>query len=73
MIEDAILTALKELNQASQTGNGEGVLAATRELDRLKVEAHGKVDAHLLHFLENRSYQKAVKFLETGERQKHGQ
>lgn len=71
MIEDAIITSLRQLADATSSSDGEGILSATQSLDKLKEQARGEVDGHLMHFLENRSYQKALQYLETGERQKH--
>jgi len=71
MIKDAIYTSLKKLSKATSDGDSEGILMGIKHLDELKLEARGKVDGQLMHFLENRSYQKALNYLETGERQSH--
>lgn len=64
MIENQIAGLIRDLLSAMQNADSEGVLNATLELDTLQREKGKEIPAHLRHFLENRSYQKALAFIE---------
>ncbi len=65
MIEKEIAELIRSLLTASANGDSEGVLNATLALDSLKREKASEIDGHLKHFLQNRSYQKALAFLQS--------
>ncbi len=65
MIENEIAEQIRSLLTASAHGDSEGVLSATLALDSLKREHNSEIDGRLNHFLENRSYQKALAFLQS--------
>ena len=64
MIEDEIAAHIRELLVASENADSEGILNATLALDTLKQERRSEIKGHLNHFLQNRSYQKALSFIE---------
>ncbi len=65
MIEKEIADHIRSLLTASANGDSEGVLNSTLALDSLKREHASEIDGHLNHFLQNRSYQKALAFLQS--------
>ena len=65
MIEKEIADHIRSLLTASANGDSEGVLNSTLALDSLKREHASEIDSHLSHFLQNRSYQKALAFLQS--------
>ena len=64
MIEEEIAALIRDLLTASADADSEGVLNATLALDDLKKTRASEIKGHLNHYLENRSYQKALAFLE---------
>jgi len=67
MIEDEIVSCIKELLIATESGNADGILSATLALDNIKNEHASEIEGHLMHYLQNRSYEKALAYLQ-GER-----
>lgn len=63
MIEEKITANIRELLEASANADSEGILKATLALDSLKKEHASEIKGHLKHYLDNRSYQKALSFL----------
>ena len=64
MIEEKIAELLRDLLTATADADSEGVLRATLALDTIKAEQGSEIQGHLRHYLENRSYQKALAFIE---------
>ena len=60
------LSAMMQLIEAGRTApdRGPGLVDHLRHLDRLKEELGGQAPPMLLHYLEKRSYAKALDFLE---------
>lgn len=60
------LSAMMQLIEAGQSapGQGPGLVDHLQRLDRLKEELGGQAPPMLLHYLEKRSYAKALDFLE---------
>ena len=65
MIEEEIAGHIRALLSASADGDSEGVLKATLALDSFKKERNSDIKGHLKHYLDNRSYQKALAFIES--------
>ncbi len=63
-IEEEIVVHLRSLVSATEAADAVGILAATKELDRLKIERSDEIKGHLAHYLQNRSYGKALAMLE---------
>jgi hypothetical protein len=63
MIEAQIKESLQELRRSITLGDGEAIASSLTELDRLTAEHGGGLNPQLLHFLQNRSYEKAMAFL----------
>ena len=68
MIEEEIAARIRDLLTASAQADAEGVLNSTRALDSLRKERGSEIKGHLNHYLENRSYQKALAFIEAQSR-----
>lgn len=64
MIQKKIRQVLKDLGVAIRTADSDGLGVALQELDRLVLEHRREIDPQLLHFLRQRSYQKATAFLD---------
>lgn len=64
MIEKEIAAYIRDLLTATANADSEGVLSATLSLDTLKEERASEIRGHLNHYLQNRSYQKALAFIE---------
>jgi hypothetical protein len=63
MIESNIKENLIALQSAIRSADGATIGRALSELDRLAGEGAKAIDPQLLHFLRNRSYEKALAFL----------
>ena len=63
MIHQDIETALVSLLRAAEAGAGQDIIAATRRMDELRAEAGSDLSPQLNHFLERRSYDKALAFV----------
>jgi hypothetical protein len=61
---DTLHTALKELMTAIDSGDGDGLRAHLAELDRQRDGLGDDAPPMLRHYLEKRSYAKAIDFLE---------
>jgi len=64
MIEEEISQHIRDLLTATANADSEGILNATLALDTLKSERESEIKGHLGHYLDNRSYQKALAFIE---------
>lgn len=64
MIEEEIASHIRDLLSATANADSEGVLNATLALDTLQKERGSEIKGHLNHYLENRSYQKALAYIE---------
>lgn len=64
MIQEEIAAHIRTLLTASADGDSEGILNATLAIDTLKKERNDEIKGHLKHYLDNRSYQKALAFIE---------
>jgi hypothetical protein len=64
MIEKEIADLIRDLLSATENADSEGILNATLSLDSLKRERASEIKGHLNHYIENRSYQKALAFIE---------
>ena len=58
-----IKEALIRLNTGIKASDGNTISAALSELDRLLAAHRGELDGRLVHFLEGRSYAKAMAWL----------
>lgn len=63
MIEKHIKQNLMQLQSAISRADGDAIGSAIRELDQAAADHGRDLDPQLLHFLRNRSYQKALAFL----------
>ena len=63
LMETEIKSALLSLLDGIKAANGEVIIAEMTRLDDLLVRGRGVLHPQLVHFLENRSYTKAVIFL----------
>jgi len=63
MIEANIKEHLIKLQSAIRQADGAGISGALKELDAVVAEKGGELHPQLLHFLRNRSYEKALAFL----------
>lgn len=63
MIQGKIRQTLLRLRDAISTADSETITLALAELDRLAAEHGRELDPQLLHFLQRRSYDKALAFL----------
>ena len=66
-METRIKAALIALHDGIMAADGDAVLAATCQLDTLRAETNGRVHPQLTHFLERRSYSKALQWLGGGD------
>ncbi len=64
MIQEEIAAHIRALLTASADADSEGILNATLAIDTLKKERNDEIKGHLKHYLDNRSYQKALAFIE---------
>jgi hypothetical protein len=64
MIEEEISALIKDLLAATAEADSEGILNATLALDSINKERGSEVNGHLKHYLDKRSYQKALAFIE---------
>jgi hypothetical protein len=64
MIEEDISALIRDLLAATASGDSEGILNATLSLDSLNKERGTEIKGHLKHYLDKRSYQKALAFIE---------
>ena len=64
MIQQKIASLIRDLLSATENADSEGILNATLALDTLHKERATEIKGHLNHYLENRSYQKALAFIE---------
>ena len=64
MIEEEISSLLRDLLSATANADSEGVLNATLALDSLQKERAAEIPKQLQHYLERRSYPKALAFVE---------
>ena len=64
MIEEEIASHIRGLLSATANADSEGILSSTLALDTLQMERGSEIKGHLSHYLENRSYQKALAFIE---------
>ena len=64
MIQEKIRQLLKELGAAIRNADSSAMVAAMGQLDQLVVAQAREIDPQLLHFLRQRSYQKAEAFLD---------
>ena len=64
MIEKEIADLIRDLLSATENADSEGILNATLALDTLKRERASEINGHLNHYIEKRSYQKALAFIE---------
>lgn len=71
MPQEKVKAALIRFQFAITKSDGPALSAALGELDSLLVEHRGQLDPRLEHFLEGRSYAKALAWL--GERPEFGQ
>lgn len=62
-METDIRTTLQALLDDIAQGRGDTVVAAMERLDGYVVAGRGQLHPQLVHFLENRSYAKALMFL----------
>ena len=63
---DEIREKLASMMEEARRGDGAMVLIRTRELDALVRDCGDKLEPRLRHFLERRSYGKALEFLGGG-------
>jgi len=64
-----ILKSLRVITRPSEAGPGE-LAKAIRALDETLQDSDGELDGRLRHFLENRSYEKALVWLQGEEPEK---
>ena len=64
MIEEDISALIRDLLTATADADSEGVLKATLALDSINKERGAEIEGHLKHYLDKRSYEKALAFLE---------
>ena len=62
-MENEIKGSLIKLMDAIKAANGTAVLAAMTELDKMAAAHQASLHPQLVHFLERRSYDKALQFL----------
>lgn len=63
MIEVKIKENLQALQDAISRADSAKITSALQELDQLKTNHARELDSRLLHFLQRRSYRKALVFL----------
>lgn len=64
MLETEIKEALIAMQVAMGESDSDGIMSSLGRLDQILAEHRKEIDPLLRHFLENRSYQKALKHLE---------
>lgn len=62
-----IKEALIDLTEGMKEPDTSRMLSSMERLDALREEAEGRVHPRLIHFLEQRSYMKALQFLSVDE------
>lgn len=67
MTEGKIKAALIRFNAAITNSDGPGISAALNEVEALLAGARASLDPQLVHFLEGRSYAKALAWLGAGD------
>jgi len=67
MSEPKIKAALIRFNEAIKNSDGPGISAALNEVEALLASERASLDPQLRHFLEGRSYAKALAWLGAGE------
>lgn len=66
-METKIKAALIRFNESIKKSDGAGVSAALNEVEALLAAGRTALDPQLVHFLEGRSYAKALAWLGAGE------
>lgn len=61
---ERVTAGLISLREAISNTNSEQILSAIREIDLAKVEEKKSMDAQLRHYLANRSYEKALLYIQ---------
>lgn len=64
MIEDELKAALIDLQEGIEARDGDRVKDRIRFIDQTFVSHRRELDARLKHFLKNRSYQKALAYMQ---------
>ncbi len=64
MIEERIVEALRGLSQAIEAADADGIKSNMSFVDEALQEHRRSLDPQLKHYLKNRSYMKALAFLE---------
>lgn len=64
MIRNTLKKTLSALLKSIEEANGDEIRAQIDKLDQLTRDHSKELDPNLLHFLQRRSYQKALAFLE---------
>ena len=64
MIQEEIAEHIRNLLKATADADSEAILKATLALDTLQAEHESEISGHLAHYLQNRSYQKALVYIE---------
>jgi len=64
MIESQLKEALISMQEAISKSDSEQILKRLSEIDALRLEGRKTLDPQLKHYLKNRSYEKAILFLE---------
>ncbi len=67
MIQTILHKHLRQLLAAIANGDGPAISESLGELDKLLAERPGEIDARLRHFLQRRSYEKALAWIEADE------
>jgi len=67
MTEAKIKAALIRFSEAIKNSDGAGLSAALNEVETLLASGRATLDPQLVHFLEGRSYAKALAWLGAGE------
>lgn len=70
LIEERVRDLLTTFVSSGQTGGGISIVEILRELDQICREHKRSLSPQLIHYMERRSYQKALTWLETGERER---
>ncbi|MCH6256192.1 hypothetical protein MLD52_06505 [Puniceicoccaceae bacterium K14] len=61
---ERVTAALISLQESIRNTNSEQILESIREIDLAKVEEKNTMDAQLRHYLRNRSYEKALMYIQ---------
>jgi hypothetical protein len=67
MSESKIKAALIRFNEAIKNSDGPGISSALNDVEALLASERGSLDPQLLHYLEGRSYAKALAWLGAAE------